>query len=97
MGCQYRHQLRQRKTATEAHTSFFVSTEKNVDLSNGKKIKFFEEAQQKLHHNNNNMLMQRVTTDLHFAQMSAKKGIQMYGKEAQRKLIAEFAQLLDNN
>src|SRR5210317_2649196 len=39
--------------------------------------------------------MERFVTGLVFASMSAKKGIDKYGKEAEQKLIAEFAQLLE--
>ena len=39
--------------------------------------------------------MEKYLTGVVFAQMSAKKGIQKYGREAELKLIAEFKQLLD--
>src|SRR5210317_2147905 len=39
--------------------------------------------------------MERFVTGLVFASMSAKKGIDKYGKEAEQKLISEFAQLLE--
>lgn len=40
-------------------------------------------------------LMERFTTGMVFAAMTAKKGIEKYGKEAEMKLIAEFTQLLE--
>jgi len=40
-------------------------------------------------------LLERFVTGLLFTQMSAKKGIEKYGEEAELKLIAEFTQLLE--
>ena len=40
-------------------------------------------------------MLERFTTGLVFAQMSAKKGIAKYGKAAEEKIIAEFAQLIE--
>ncbi|CAJ1927122.1 unnamed protein product [Cylindrotheca closterium] len=40
-------------------------------------------------------LLEQYTTRLAFAQMSAKQGIKKYYKEAELKLIAEFAQVLE--
>ena len=40
-------------------------------------------------------LMESYVTGVVFASMSAKKGIDKYGKEAEQKLMAEFSQLLE--
>ena len=40
-------------------------------------------------------MLERYTTGLVFAQLSAKQGITRYGREAELKLLAEFKQLLD--
>jgi len=39
--------------------------------------------------------MERFTTGMVFAQMSVEKGVKTYGREAELKLMAEFAQLLE--
>ena len=39
--------------------------------------------------------MESYVTGVVFASMSAKKGIDKYGKEAEQKLMAEFSQLLE--
>ena len=81
---------RQRKQ-TEA---FSFLQKRFADLSNADRLDFFEQAHRQMQDTNNTALMERFTTGLLFAQMSAKKGIEKYGDEAERKLIAEFTQLL---
>jgi hypothetical protein len=40
-------------------------------------------------------LLERFTSGFIFAQLSAKKGIEKYGREAELQLIAEFKQLME--
>ena len=59
------------------------------------KMDFFECAWQEHQLTGKTHMLERYTTGLAFAQMSAKQGIKKYDKEAELKLIAEFAQLLE--
>jgi hypothetical protein len=64
-------------------------------LEKEEKMEFFECAWDEHNLTGNTHLLERYTTGLAFAQMSAKQGIKKYDKEAELKLIAEFAQLLE--
>ncbi len=68
---------------------------KFVDLKDEDKKEFFEHAWKEYHISGKTDLLERYTTGLLFAQMTAKQGIKKYGKEAEIKLIAEFKQLME--
>ncbi|CAJ1933025.1 unnamed protein product [Cylindrotheca closterium] len=65
------------------------------DLEKEEKVDFFTCAWEEHQLTGKTHLLERYTTGLAFAQMSAKQGIKKYDKEAELKLIAEFAQLLE--
>lgn len=64
-------------------------------LRRREKRQFLELAWAEVETTGETHLMERFTTGLFFAQMSAKRGIEKYGREAELKLIAEFTQLLE--
>jgi hypothetical protein len=75
--------------------SFSFLNKRFDDLEKEEKKEFFECAWDEHNLTGNTHLLERYTTGLAFAQMSAKQGIKKYDKEAELKLIAEFAQLLE--
>ena len=65
------------------------------DLSEQERKDMLRKAWRKMTDFGDTTMMERYTTGVIFAQMSAKKGIEIYGEAAERKLIEEFAQFLD--
>ena len=65
------------------------------DLTKEDKSKFLEQAWQEYKISGKTTLLERYSTGFIFAQLSAKKGIEKYGKEAELSLIAEFQQLME--
>ncbi|CAJ1957386.1 unnamed protein product [Cylindrotheca closterium] len=74
---------------------FLFLNKRFKDLEKEEKVDFFTCAWEEHQLTGKIHLLERYTTGLAFAQMSAKQGIKKYHKEAELKLIAEFAQLLD--
>ena len=72
----------------------FLQT-KFVDLKEEEKREYLECAWGEYQLTGKTHMMERYTAGLVFAQMSAKQGIKKYDKEAELKLIAEFAQLIE--
>ena len=73
--------------------SFFQTQFK--DLSQEGKEEFFKHAWDEYQLSGKTNMLERYTTGLVFAQLSAKQGITRYDREAELKLLAEFKQLLD--
>ena len=58
-------------------------------------MEFLEEAWHEYNLSGKTNLLKRFSTGFIFAQLSAKKGIEKYDREAELKLIAEFKQLME--
>ena len=84
-----------KKNKTKRKVSFSFLNKRFDDLKQDEKKAFFECAWKEHLLTGKTHLLERYTTGLAFAQMSAKQGIKKYEKEAEMKLIAEFAQLLE--
>jgi hypothetical protein len=65
------------------------------DLTKEDKSDFLSEAWKEYKLSGKTNLLERYTTGFVFAQLSAKKGIERYGREAELKLIDEFKQLME--
>ena len=72
----------------------FLQTEFS-DLSMGDKSKYFKEAWKEYRLTGKTNMLERYTTGMVFAQMSAQRGINKYKEKAERMLMAEFQQLLE--
>ena len=64
-------------------------------MSKDERRDFFEYAWDEMKLTGRTILMERFTTGMLFVQMSVNKGLKTYGKEAELKLMEEFAQLLE--
>ncbi|CAJ1959903.1 unnamed protein product [Cylindrotheca closterium] len=84
-----------KKKAKRKRISFSFLNKRFEDLEKEEKVDFFTCAWEEHQLTGKTHLLERYTTGLAFAQMSAKQGIKKYDKEAELKLIAEFAQLLE--
>ena len=76
-------------------TSFSFLQTKFHDLTEEGRDEFFQQAWADYHASGKTNLLERYTTGFVFAQMSAKRGIKKYGREAELQLIAEFKQLIE--
>jgi len=85
---------RNKRNGRIKHAASFLQKEFK-DLEKDEKRKYFKHAYKEMEETGNSNTMERFVTGVLFASMSAKKGIDKYGKEAEQKLIAEFAQLLE--
>ncbi|CAJ1952618.1 unnamed protein product [Cylindrotheca closterium] len=84
-----------KKKAKRKNISFLFLNKRFKDLEKEEKVDFFTCAWEEHQLTGKTHLLERYTTGLAFAQMSAKQGIKKYDKEAELKLIAEFTQLLE--
>ena len=71
-------------------SSFSFLQTKFEDLDKKDKGDFFHEAWKEYLVSGKTNMLEKYSTGFIFAQMSAKKGIKKYGREAELKLIAEF-------
>ncbi|KAL3934891.1 MAG: hypothetical protein SGBAC_009480 [Bacillariaceae sp.] len=78
---------RSNQNRSEQRRGNHCSTNEGEDFGRGKRAKRSSTR--------NTHLLERHTTGLAFVQMSAKQGIKKYSKEAEMKMIAEFAQILE--
>ena len=84
----------QRKTRTETdHLILFTSNPIRRHYNIGS-IGFFHHAWIEYQVSGKTNVLQRYTSGLIFAQLSAKHGIKKYGREAKLQVLAEFKQLV---
>ena len=81
---------RERKT-----TSYSFLQTKFQDLKDTERQEFFHAGWKEYQLLGSTNLLKQYTTGFMFTQMSAKKGIQKYGREAELKLLGEFKQLME--
>ena len=77
------------------NTSFSFLQTTFTDLEDEDKQEFFHMGWKEYQTSGDTKLLERYCTGFMFAQLSAKKGMKKYGREAELKLIAEFKQLLE--
>ena len=73
--------------------SFLQTDFKDLDMED--KREYFHMGWKEYQLSGDTKLLERYCSGFLFAQMSAKKGIKKYGREAELKLLAEFKQLLE--
>ena len=83
---------KRKKKANQAYS--FLQTQFS-DLNSEEKNLYFKHAWSEYNLTGKTNMLERYTTGMVFAQMSAQKGIKKYKKEAEQMLIAEFQQLLE--
>ena len=84
---------RGKRTKTSRSFSFLQTTFK--DLNKDEKNEFFHHAWKEYRTTGKTNMLERFTSGFIFAQLTAKKGIERYGREAELKLLAEFKQLVE--
>ena len=83
------------KRNTNPNPSYSFLQTKFENLEDDDKQEFFHAGWKEYQLSGDTKLLERYCSGFMFAQMSAKKGIKKYGREAELKLIAEFKQLME--
>jgi hypothetical protein len=77
-------------------TSYSFLQTRFEELTTDDRVDFFHHAWNEHQVSGKTNLLERFTSGFIFAQLSAKKGIEKYGREAELQLIAEFRQLMEH-
>ena len=83
------------KRNTNPNPSYSFLQTKFEHLEDTDKQEYFHTGWKEYQLSGDTKLLERYCSGFLFAQMSAKKGIKKYGREAELKLIAEFKQLME--